>query len=443
MTGGVNDATALAEAGSHGDVSAVELMQASIKAARNDSPGAISHLDNEMGLEAAAAFDERIAARDPVARNASFAGLPFLARDLGNTAKGLYVHAGSKAVANRAQPAAEDSQSFRRARAAGFQPFGVTSVPAFGFSLTSVPDNGPPARNPWNPDRSPGHSSGGAAVASGIVPLVQASDDAGSIRVPAACCGLAGLKPSRGMTSSAPGFDNHLMGITGELKLSGVPVKGLRIGIVDTQETGPGHEQAEAIRSLVPLLEEHGHKIVDVDVGELDRLLRQAAHICRTMLTVSLTGWLDFPDVDNDGISPLIGSVYEEGRRLSAMELFIADTNAARMAHGCWQLFANIDVIIMPMPGGSPPPVRALPTDHPDVSAHWGRMQEIAPRAPLANIAGIPALSLPRGLDAAGLPLAVQLIGPTGTDLLLLDLAQHIETDAPWTCKTRIAGAAA
>ena len=472
MTGGVNDATALAEAVRHGEVSAVELMQASIEAARNDELGAISHLDDEMGLEAAAAFDKRIAAQDPVARNAPFAGLPFLAKDLGNTAKGLPVHAGSKAVASRAQPATEDSQSFRRVRAAGLQPFGVTSVPSFGFSLTSVPDNGPPARNPWNADRSPGGSSGGAAaaVASGIVPLAQASDAAGSIRVPAACCGLVGLKPSRGMTSNAPGFDNHLMGITGELPLarsvrdvraalvstgghtmgpfgeltlSGVPVKGLRIGVVDTAETGLGHEQAEAIRSLVPLLEDHGHKIVDVDVDKLDRLSRQAAHICRTMLTVSLTGWLDFLDVDNDEISPLIGSVYEDGRRLSAMELFVADTNAARTAHGCWQLFADIDVIIMPMLGGSPPPVCALPTDHPDVGAHWNRMQEIAPRAPLANIAGIPALGLPRGLDAAGLPLAVQLIGPIGADLLLLDLAQHIETDAPWTYTTKIAGATA
>ena len=337
------------------------------------------------------------------------------------------------------------------------------------MSLTCEPDNGPPARNPWNPDFSPGGSSGAAAsVASGIVPLAQASDAAGSIRVPAACCGLVSLKPSRGMTSNAPGFDNHLMGITGELPLgrsvrdvraarvstgghtmgplgeltlSGVPVKGLRIGVVDSAETGLGAEQAEAIRKLAPLLEDHGNRIVDVDIAELDRLARQAAHICRTVLTVSMTGWLEFLDVDNDEISPLVGSVYEEGRRVSATELFVADTNAARTAHGFWQLFSDIDVIVMPMLGGGPPRIGALPTDHTDVGAHWERMTQIAPRTPLANIAGIPALSLPRGLNAAGLPLSLQLIGPIGADLLLLDLAQNIETDTPWTHQFPIAGA--
>ena len=353
------------------------------------------------------------------------------------------MHAGSRAVTKRTPVAEEDSLSFRRPRAAGLLPFGVTASPAFGLSLTCEPDNGPPARNPWNPQVSPDGSSGGAAaaVASGIVPLAQASDAAGSIRVPSARCGLVGLKPSRGMTSNAPGFDNHLMGITGELPLarsvrdvraalvstdghtmgpfdeltlSDLPVKGLRIGVVDTAETGLGSQQAETIRRLVPLLEDNGHKIVDVDVAELDRLARQAAHICRTILTVSLAGWLDFLDVDNDDISPLVGSFYEKGRRLSAIELFVADTNAARTAHGCWKLFSEIDVIVMPMLGNSPPRIGALPTDHTDASAHWNRMTEIAPRAALANVAGIPALSLPRGIDAGGLPLSVQLIGPIG-----------------------------
>ena len=234
------------------------------------------------------------------------------------------------------------------------------------------------------------------------------------------------------MTSNVLGFDNHLMGITGELTPSGVPVKGLRIGVVDSAETGLGAEQAEAIRKLVPLLEDHGHRIVDVDIAELDRLARQAAHICHTVLTVSMTGWLEFLDVDNDEISPLVGNVYEEGRRVSATELFVADTNAARTAHGCWQFFSDIDVIVMPMLGGGPPRIGALPTDHTDVGAHWERMTQIAPRTPLANIAGIPALSL---------PLSLQLIGPIGADLLLLDLAQHIETDTSWTHQFPIAGA--
>jgi amidase len=464
------DATALAEAVRHGEISATELMRASIERASSDTFGALCHMDAEMGLDAAAAFDDRLAADDHAAGSAPFAGVPFLAKDLSNAANGLPVHAGSEAVAKRVSPATEDSLIYERFRGAGLIPFGVTTVPEFGLSLTSEPANGPPARNPWNPEHSPGGSSGGAAsaVASGIVALAHASDAAGSIRVPAACCGLVGLKPSRGMTSNAPEFSNHLMGITGELvlarsvrdirsalvsvsghtmgpygdlTLSGVPVKGLRIAIIDNAETALGEEQSDAVRSAGLLLETHGHSIVDVDVADLNALARQASLIGRTILTVSQASFLDLLGISNKEVSPLVAATAEEGRRLSAMDLYVADMNATKTAHGCWRLFQNVDLIVMPMLGGAAPKIGSMPTDHRNTDAHWDRMAEIAPRTPLANIAGIPALSLPMGLDRSGLPLSVQLIGPIGADLLLLDIAQQIETAAPWTYQHPIAGA--
>lgn len=464
------DATAIAEAVRHGEISATQLMTASLERASADPFNALCHLDADMGLAAAAAFDLRYAAGETAARGAAFAGIPFLAKDLGNCAKGLPSHAGSMAVAGRVPPASQDSALFHRFRNAGLLPFGVTSVPPFGLALTCEPDNGPPVRNPWNPDCAPGGSSGGAAcaVASGIVAIAHATDAAGSIRVPAACCGLVGLKPSRGMTSNAPDFSNHLMGATGELvlarsvrdvraalvsvcghtsgpygdlTLSGVPVKGLRIAVVDTAPTPVGDEQAQSVRTTASLLEDHGHTVIELDVAVLDELSGQAATIIRTILTVSLANWLETLGIGNREVVALAAATAEEGRRLSAMELFVADGNAARIAHGCWQLFSGIDLIVMPMLGAAAPKVGSMPLDRRNTEAHWRRMEEIAPRAALANVAGIPAISVPRGLDRDGLPLAAQMIGPIGADLLLLDVAQQIEAAAPWSYQHPIAGA--
>ena len=466
------DATGLAEAVRHGAVSAHTVMEASIERAQADPLGAICHLDAEMGLAAAAAFDKRLAANDPAARNAPFAGIPFLAKDLGNMATGLPVYAGSNALKKRVRPAERDSLLFDRFRGAGLLPFGTTATPEFGLSLTCEPSGGPPARNPWNLDMSPGGSSGGAAaaVASGIVALAHATDAAGSIRVPAACCGLVGLKPSRGLTSNAPGFANHLMGITGELvlarsvrdvraalvavaghtmgpygdiTLAGVPVRGLRIALVDSAPAAVGAEQAEAVRSLAPLLEAHGHTIVDIDEGELDNLAERSTAAVRTILSVSQADWLDALAISDGEVSPLAAAIAEEGRRMTATALFAADNDAARIAHGCWRMFNEADVIAMPMLGQQPPTIGAMATDHSDIDLAWDRMTRTAPRATLANASGIPAISVPRGLDRNGLPLAAQLIGPTGADLLLLDIAQQIETAAPWPYRMPVAGAPA
>lgn len=467
-----SDATALAEAVRHGTVSAADLMRASLEQARDDPFDAISHLDAESGMAAAEAFDAGFAAGDPAFRNAPFAGLPFLAKDLGNPAAGLSIHAGSRAIAQRVAAADEDSVLFRRFRTSGLIPFGTTAVPAFGLSLTCEPETGPPTRNPWDPQRSAGGSSGGAAaaVASGMVALAHATDAAGSTRVPAACCGLVGLKASRGAISNAPAFSNHIMGITSELVLArsvrdvrnalvavsghsvgpygdpvsrGVPVRTARIAVVDTAPTGLGLEQAEAVRDCAARLEAFGHSLVETDIAHLDTLADGAARTVRTILTVSLAGWLESLRIGDREVSPVAAATVREGRRLSAVDLFATDVTAARIAHGCWQLFETADAIVMPMLGGPPPPVGAMSTDHGNTDLLWRQMAEIAPRAPLANIAGLPALSLPHGVDADGLPLSVQLIGPIGADLLLLDLAQHLEADLPWTYPHPIAGAPA
>jgi amidase len=169
-----------------------------------------------LGAAAAAVFDVR-AAQDP-ARQAVFAGVPLLVKDLGGPFAGLPMRCGSGML----PPVRGDSTLAARFRAAGFLPFGLSTSPEFGLSLASEPACGPVARHPQAPELSPGGSSGGAAaaVAAGIVAIAHATDAGGSIRVPAACCGLVGLKPGRGVMPAGPGFGNHLGGIASELVVS-------------------------------------------------------------------------------------------------------------------------------------------------------------------------------------------------------------------------------
>jgi amidase len=208
------DGLGLAAAVRGGCVSASQLLEAALgrAAAMNSSQGALCYTD-ETGARAALA---RLDTATP------FAGVPFLMKGLGAPAAGLLTIFGARYFARNAVPAATDSDLAARLRRAGVVIFGKTTVPEMGLNLTSEPLIGPTARNPWNLHRGAGGSSGGAAaaVAAGIVPVAHATDAGGSIRVPAAACGIVGLKPSRGLMPQGPDFDNLLMGLASELVVS-------------------------------------------------------------------------------------------------------------------------------------------------------------------------------------------------------------------------------
>ncbi|MEP4341068.1 MAG: amidase family protein, partial [Lentilitoribacter sp.] len=210
------DATALADAIRSHKLTASEAMSASLaKLKDNKFLGSVVAAYPDKGLLSAKNID--LGLQDgPVKDNAVFCGVPTLAKDLGGPFKGFPVCAGSGVV-----PTDDglDSELAMRFRAAGLCCFGTTTSPEFGLSLASEPLIGPICRNPLNPNLSAGGSSGGAAsaVASGIVSIAHATDAGGSIRVPAACCGLVGLKPSRGAIPSGPQFTNYLGGIASEL----------------------------------------------------------------------------------------------------------------------------------------------------------------------------------------------------------------------------------
>ena len=307
-----------------------------------------------------------------------------------------------------------------------------------------------------------------------------ATDAAGSIRVPAACCGLVGLKPSRGATPGGPAFGNHLGGIAAELVvgrslrdvaaaldaaagsaegpaadpdldgplLDRLPwrVEPLRIGLC--AEDGAGFavepERRAAVHRAAAVLAEDGHAIVPIAPAILDPLRAQAALVFDRTASAHLAA--RFGTLDAAGLArlePLTRAVIARGNALTAVDMVHAAQALVATAHALWRLFDTVDILLTPMLTTAPPPLGSFPTDGHDVEAQWRRMQAFAPYAGLANVAGGPALTVPHATDGAGLPLPVQLLGPIGSDGLLLRLARALHAVRPWGFAAPVAGLAA
>lgn len=461
------DATALAEAIRAGHLSSREAMQASLLAAEAAKDlGAIAYQDAEKGLEASECID----AMPATERNAlCFAGVPTLAKDLGGPFAGFPVAAGSRLISRQGDAA--DSDLAKRFRKVGFCLLGLTTSPEFGLSLASEPAIGPIARNPLSPDLSAGGSSGGAAaaVAAGIVSIAHATDAGGSIRVPAACCGLVGLKPTRGLMPAGPQFGNHLGGIASELavcrsvrdtaailsSLSGdargpfpsaalqsVHEGSLRVGML----TGTGAdfpttlERCGVVEDAARYLEAAGHKLVDVPFAALETAAENSRRAFVDIVCVNLAELFTRLNLDATKTETLTQAVIEQGFSLSASRLWESLNSMVLVSRDLWRLFDNIDCLISPMLASPPLPIGSFPSDHADTHLHFNRMAAFAPLAALVNASGFPALTLPFGADADGLPLPVQLMAPMGGEPLLLKLAAALERDGRWQHRFPIAG---
>ncbi|HEY0122474.1 MAG TPA: amidase [Rhizobium sp.] len=464
------DATDLAGAIKAGKLACMDAMQAALSVHEQQAAlGAIAHLDAGMGLASAEAMDRERSQHPSRFAARPFVGVPTLAKDLGGPFEGLPVTAGSRLFKRAGGQA--DSDLARRFRDAGFCLFGLTTSPEFGFSLASEPAIGPICRNPLDPSRTAGGSSGGAAaaVAAGIVPLAHATDAGGSIRVPAACCGLVGLKPTRGAMPAGPSFGNHLGGIASEFavtrsvrdatrlleSLSG-ETKGpfadiewvaaqagpLRIGLL--ADTGVRYltapERLQAVEAAARLLETQGHRIVPLAWSDVEQPVAASGRAFGDIISVNIAALVDGLDLDMQSAETLTRAFILRGRAMSATALWDALNGAVQASRSLWTLFDKVDVLLMPMLASPPPPIGSFPTDHSDTDLHLDRMTAFAPLASLANISGFPALTLPFGADADGLPLPVQIMAPMGEDALLLSLATRLEADGGWQHRYPIAG---
>ncbi|MEA2126119.1 MAG: amidase [Solirubrobacteraceae bacterium] len=390
-----------------------------------------------------------------------FSGVPFLLKDLVQSIAGVPTSNGCRALADVPMPVT--TTGVQRWLDAGLVVFGKTSTPEFGAKGITEPDLFGPCRNPWNLDHTPGGSSGGAAaaVAAGIVPVAGASDGGGSIRIPAACCGLFGLKPGRGLIPAGPlvGEALHGFSVQGVISRSvrdtaamldvlagpdaaspyapAVPARPFalevgtdpgRLRIAVGATPAPSGEARAALDGAIAALEDLGHTVeetpppYDHEALANDFLtawfVNSAALVERIKL---LTGCGD------DGFEADTLRIAERGRATTGIELWNA--LEARQAHvlALAGLHATYDLLLTPTLAGPPPRIGAFgDDDEGEAMLAW------IPYTQVANLTGRPAMSVPLHWTAAGLPLGVQFVAPLRGEGTLLRLASQLEQSHPW-----------
>jgi amidase len=406
-----------------------------------------------------------------------FTGVPFLIKEIVLHAKGVRCEMGSKLAQGYVPDA--DTELMARFRRAGFVLAGTTQTPEFGYNPTTETRAFGPVHNPWNLGHSPGGSSGGsgAAVAAGIVPIAHANDGGGSIRIPASCNGLVGLKPSRDRIPSGPDYGDLLCGLACEFALTrsvrdaaalldavagpdpgapghpvpparpyreqiGTPPSRLRIAWTTTPASGAkiDPECEKAVHETVRLLESLGHTLIeDRPRYDWDAFLENvnviwgAFGVASIDFASAMTGRTPGPD----NLEAVTLASYEDGKRYSAIDLLNAMTHCNLVSRQVGPFFEKVDVLVTPTIARQPAPLGELNQNREGMTAmEWTRqIFSYVPFTPLFNVTGQPAISLPLHWSADGLPVGVQIAGRFGDEATLLRLAAQLEQARPWAAK--------
>jgi len=437
----------------------------------------IEKLNSELNAVIHPSFEKALAqASAPGLPDGPLRGVPFLMKDLGGQTAGDPYHAGMRLLRDAGWREADDSYFAAKLRAAGAVFLGRTNTPELGLLPTTEPLAYGATKNPWDPSRSPGGSSGGAAaaVASGMVPLAHASDGGGSIRIPAAHCGLVGLKTTRGRSSFGPTLGERWAGFSVELALSrtvrdtaalldvvqgpmpgdpysaapptrpyarevGAPPGRLRIGLMTRgpRAIAVDADCAAAAQRAAKLLEELGHTIEESYPPALDDSGALNAFV--TVVAISVARTLDAwgarlgRPVQQDGVEPLTWALAETARSWSSTRYLEAveyvHAFGRRMA-AWWSL--RSDLLLTPTTA-EPPPLLGQMASTPDMPLKgFLRAAPFGAFTSSFNMSGQPAVSLPLHWTKEGLPVGVQLVAASGREDLLLRVASQLEQAAPW-----------
>lgn len=461
-----HDGLGLAELVARKQVKPEELIEAALAAVEKVNPklnAVLQTLPDEARAEIAKGLP-----------NAPFAGVPFMIKELVLHAKGVRCDQGSK-LAQGFVPA-EDTNLMARFRRAGLVLAGTTQTPEFGYNPTTETVLFGPVHNPWNQGRSAGGSSGGsgAAVAAGIVPLAHGNDGGGSIRIPAACNGLVGLKPTRDRTPTGPDYADPLCGLAIEFALTrsvrdaaalldcvagpdvgapshpvppprpyreevGANPGKLRIACTVTPASGQkvDPECDKAVRETVKLLQDAGHTVAeDSPKYNWDEFLDKV-HVI----------WAVFGAISADAVAQAMGrkpgpdnlesvtwSCYQDGKRYSALDLLDSMNHNNVLSRMVGAFFEKYDLLITPTIAQPPAKLGELNQNRPGMSAKEWTRQVFAycPFTPLFNGTGNPAISLPLHWSADGLPIGVQIVGKFGDESTLFRVASQLEQARPW-----------
>lgn len=477
-----SDATALASHIRKGDISAAEAVDATIAMAER--------VNGTINVIAEPLFDSARERAAKVDRKKPFCGVPFALKDLDMRLAGVPVHQGSQMPPVVAET---NSAEVERYLSAGLIPIATATTPEFGLRLVTESEVFGVTRNPWNPERTPGGSSGGSAalVAAGVVPVAHATDGGGSIRVPAACNGLVGLKPSRGQKLLAADQPASWFGLTvfhvvsrsvrdsaalldithgtGALKANGaLGPRGiytsaagrspgtLKLGVYRRSPLGleVSRETGTALDTTIALARDGGHSVEEIDLSIGRPFFRDFAHaVCAAMAAVLQA---ETARTGKD-ISPLVerstrtiarfGNIMTESDRLGALDRLNAAADAiVEATHG-------YDGVIMPLLAHPPVPVGSMDSRGIDnfleemldrlnlarllrIPALMNKLIDqsfwFTPWPAIQNVTGQPAIALPVHMTADGLPLGVQIAGRLGGEETLLSLAAQMEKQSGW-----------
>lgn len=458
------DAVGLAELVAKKEVSAGELLDAALRRMEEVNP-TINAVTRVVEDQARAAIAEGLPP-------GPLSGVPFLIKDISVHMKGLPTTAGS-ALFKDSDPQPADSALVAAYRKAGLVLFGKSNTPEFGAAATTEPVAFGATRNPWNLTRTPGGSSGGAAAAtaSGIVPAAHASDGGGSIRTPASCCGLVGLKPTRGRVSNAPNGEGW-----GGLSIQNCVSRTVRDSAVlldiacqpvagdpywrdppatpFAQEVGrdPGKLRiafstkaltwgemdpacAENVRNAARLCEALGHH-VEEKTPDLDYIaMAEAVNALVSpaiATTLKLEGERRGRPVEAHEVEALSWAIAENARAMNAVDIGVAGQKMNTYTRGMAAFFQDYDILILSTLGMPPPPLGWMDTNAEDLSGYAEKLYSFMPNTQQFNASGQPAISLPMGWTDDGLPMGVMFAARAGEDAVLFRLASQIETAAPW-----------
>jgi amidase len=447
-----------------GEVSARELVQISLERIEllNPELNAFVEVDGERALASAAQIgpgDQR-----------PFAGVPVAIKN-NRPVAGLRLTYGCALMQD--YRCDYDHNVTRRLRDAGFVIVGTTTLPEYGILPTSEARIFGPTRNPWDLERTPGGSSGGAAaaVAAGLVPVAHGNDGGGSVRIPAACCGLVGLKPGRGRISAAPELGDSSLGIDGMLTRTVADTAAI-LDVLAGYEPGdatwapppaepfaatagrdPGRMRiamsklppvatanvdpvcASAADSAAELLRSLGHEVIEVDPPWQEPGLSELFGVVfssQIALSIAYSGHVAGRVPGADDMEPMSWAIFSMISKLGTLEAQAAVVRLQAYARRLVGWLAGYDALLTPALAERPLPLGTLDTAAEDPMSTFTRSGLFTPFTPVFNASGQPAVSLPLYEGEDGLPLGVQLVGSPAGEGRLLALAAQLEAALPW-----------
>ncbi len=459
------DAIAQAELVRRREVHPVELLEAAI--------ARIEHLNPRLNAVVTRLYDQARAASTREIPNGAFSGVPFLLKDIGASYAGAPMTSGSRLFRNYVPE--HDSELVRRLKNAGLIIIGKTNTPELGILPTTESVLFGPARNPWDTSKTTGGSSGGsaAAVAAGLVPMAQGGDGGGSIRIPASCCGVFGLKPTRARTPLGPDVGDIMSGLVvahaltrsvrdsaALLDVTAGPDLGdpyyappqsrpflqevgtepgrLRIGYtINTFEGAKVHNDCvEAVHDAVKLCSALGHQVEEVSpVVDGDRLKSAFTVLWAAGCAGSLDAYSQRTSrpVDLEQIEPLTRALYEMGISYTASDYLVAVRWLQGVSRQIAHFFQDIDVWLTPTLAEPPVAIGTFESTPDDPLAGFYRSFDFVPFTPICNVTGQPAMSVPLYWNKESLPVGVHFIGRYGDEATLFRLAAQLEAARPWS----------